>query len=167
MSVLTGSSHFDPSGNAQMVDVSTKDVTVRAAVACGDVVMQAATAELIRGGSAKKGDVLAIARVAAISATKLTSQLIPLCHAIPIEAVKVDFQWPPADPEAPALLRCEVEVRTTAKTGVEMEAMTAVSIACLTVYDMVKSVDREISIGPIVLLRKSGGKSGEFCRTRR
>ena len=148
-----------------MVDVSAKHVTVRRALAGGDMTMLPATAEMIRGGSAKKGDVLGIARIAAIQATKLTQQLIPLCHAIPIEAVTVDFDWLESDSAALALLRCSVEVCTTAKTGVEMEAMTAVSVACLTVYDMVKSVDREISIGPIQLLEKSGGKSGEFCRT--
>ena len=150
-----------------MVDVSTKEVTVRTALAAGDVVMQRATAEMIRGGNAKKGDVLGIARLAAISATKLTQQLIPLCHAIPIEAVNVDFHWSPTDDDSPAILRCQVQVRTSAKTGIEMEAMTAASIACLTVYDMVKSVDREVSIGPILLLEKSGGKSGQFRRTGR
>jgi cyclic pyranopterin phosphate synthase len=143
-----------------MVDVSTKDVTVRRAVACGYVSMLPATAEMIAGGQATKGDVLGVARLAAIGASKLTSQLIPLCHAIPIEGVTVDFQWPAAEPGNRVSLRCLVTVQTTAKTGVEMEAMTAVSIACLTVYD------REISIGPIELLEKTGGKSGLFRRTR-
>ena len=154
-----------------MVDVSSKDVTVREALASGDVRMNPATAEMIQRGDAKKGDVLGVARLAAIQSAKLTQQLIPLCHAIPIEAVSVDFQWlseesqsddaPPGDK---VTLRCLVRVRTSAKTGVEMEAMTATSIACLTVYDMVKSVDREISIGPLHLLEKSGGKSGHFRR---
>jgi cyclic pyranopterin phosphate synthase len=169
---LSGSTHFDRDGNAHMVDVSTKGVTVRTATAAGDIQMLAATAEMIQRGDAKKGDVLGVARLAAIQATKLTQQLIPLCHAIPIEAVSVDFEWL-ADPisaqgspgGALISLRCEVRVRTTAKTGVEMEAMTAASIACLTVYDMVKSVDREISIGPLRLLEKSGGKSGDFRRS--
>lgn len=162
-----------------MVDVSAKDVTVRDATASGDVLMSPATAEMINSGAAKKGDVLAVARLAAIQATKLTQQLIPLCHAIPVEAVSVDFEWPvgksPANETAPSdtegidsvILRCLVHVRTTAKTGVEMEAMTAASIACLAVYDMVKSVDRGISIGPLQLLEKSGGKSGVFRRNRR
>ena len=162
------SSHFDPDGKAHMVDVTGKAVTVREATARGDVTMSAQTAAMIQRGDAKKGDVLGVARRAAIQATKLTPQLIPLCHAIPIEAVNVDFQWPtePCDgvSHATATLRCRVTVRTSAKTGVEMEAMTAVSIACLTVYDMVKSVDREISVGPIELLAKSGGKSGDFRR---
>ncbi len=145
-----------------MVDVSAKDVTVREATAAADVVMLAATGEMIRRGQAKKGDVLGVARLAAIQASKLTQQLIPLCHAIPIEAVSVEFQWPPSDSEATATLCCRVTVRTTSKTGVEMEAMTAAAVGSLTVYDMVKSVDREISIGPVRLLEKSGGKSGNF-----
>jgi len=147
-----------------MVDVSTKGVTVRAARATGKVRMRANTAKLIQAGKARKGDVLGIARIAAISATKLTPQLIPLCHAIPIEAVTVEFSWSSREGEL-AVLSCEVEVRTTAKTGVEMEALTGVSIGCLTVYDMVKSVDREIAIGPVELLEKSGGKSGPFRRS--
>jgi cyclic pyranopterin phosphate synthase len=174
--LLSGSTHFDSDGNAHMVDVSSKDVTVREALAAGDVRMSPATAEMIQRGDAKKGDVLGVARLAAIQSAKLTQQLIPLCHAIPIEAVSVDFEWlPHLSPgnQSPATdtasddrvtLRCLVRVRTSAKTGVEMEAMTATSIACLTVYDMVKSVDREISIGPLHLLEKSGGKSGHFRR---
>ena len=149
-----------------MVDVSAKAITVRQATARGTISMQRATAEQIRGGATKKGDVLGVARLAAIQASKWTAQLIPLCHAIPIEAVQVDFSWEAVDPTADqATLRCEVSVRTSAKTGVEMEAMTAVSVACLTVYDMVKGVDRGLSIGPIELLAKSGGKSGDFLRT--
>lgn len=166
-----------------MVDVSAKAITVRQATARGTIAMERTTAEKIRAGETKKGDVLAVARLAAIQASKWTSQLIPLCHAIPIEAVQVDFHWvaaddrdqrspnddqPPNEDKAPdenrVRLRCDVTVRTSAKTGVEMEAMTAVSIACLTVYDMVKGVDRAVSIGPIELLAKSGGKSGDFRR---
>ncbi len=149
-----------------MVDVSTKDVTVRRALATGHVTMRTATAEMIRSGNAKKGDVLGIARISGISASKLTSQLIPLCHSIPIESVSIDFQWLPSNSASDARLQCLVDVRTTAKTGVEMEALTAASIACLTIYDMIKSVDRDVSIGPIELLEKSGGKSGEYCRSR-
>lgn len=165
------SSHFDSDGNAHMVDVSAKDVTSRLAIASADVVMQVATAEMIRSGTAKKGDVLGVARLAAIQATKLTQQLIPLCHAIAIESVTVDFEWPlttsaESAPAQTAILRCLVQVGTTGKTGVEMEAMTAAAIACLTVYDMVKSVDRAVSIGPVQLLQKSGGKTGEFRRNR-
>ncbi len=148
-----------------MVDVSAKDITVRQALAAGDVVMAAATGEMIRAGGAKKGDVLGVATLAAIQSTKLTAQLIPLCHAIPIEGVTVEFQW--LDDESSnetSRLRCLVRVRTSAKTGVEMEAITAAAIACVTVYDMVKSVDQEISIGPVRLVEKSGGKSGDFRR---
>ena len=163
---MTQSSHFDSAGNAHMVDVSAKEVTVREATARGEVVMRGQTAEMIRSGDAKKGDVLGVARLAAIQATKLTQQLIPLCHSIPIEAVGVDFEWLSGTAsDDRATLRCLVTVRTSAKTGVEMEAMTGTSIACLTVYDMVKSVDREISIGPIQLVAKSGGKSGDFRRS--
>ncbi len=158
------SSHFDSDGNAQMVDVSAKSPTVRLAVASATLTMKPSTAEMIQQGTASKGDVLGVSRLAAIGATKLTPQLIPLCHGIPIEAVSVDFHWPTAPEPDTARLRCEVRVRTTAKTGVEMEAMTAASVAALTVYDMVKSVDRALAIGPIVLLEKSGGKSGHFRR---
>ncbi|MGB0598454.1 MAG: cyclic pyranopterin monophosphate synthase MoaC [Rubripirellula sp.] len=181
------STHFDSNGNARMVDVSAKGVTVREAVASGQLVMAEATAKMIRGGNAKKGDVLGVARLAAIQGSKQTATLIPLCHSIPIEAVSVDFEW--IDPvvfgqspsvESPSVespsseslqagastetLRCVVRVRTSGKTGVEMEALTAVSIACLAVYDMVKSVDRGIVIGPLRLEEKSGGKSGDFRR---
>ncbi len=151
------SSHFDESGAARMVDISAKPVTVRAATAIGSVQMRRETAEMIRGGTGSKGDVLAVARLAAISATKLTHLLIPLCHAIAVEGVEVRFDF--ADEQT---LRCEVDVRTSGRTGVEMEAMTAVSVACLTVYDMAKSVDRAMTIGPIRLLEKSGGRSGHF-----
>lgn len=139
---------------------------MRRALASGQVRMLPATGRMIRDGNAKKGDVLGVARLAAIQATKLTQQLIPLCHAIPIEAATVTFDWRNDSDDSTNVLRCLVEVRTTAKTGVEMEAMTAVSIACLTVYDMVKSVDRELTVESIQLLEKSGGKSGDFCRNR-
>lgn len=142
-----------------MVDVSAKDITHREALATADVTMQPDTAVMIQSGAAKKGDVLGIARIAAIQATKLTQQLIPLCHSIPIESVSVEFQWP-----TETSLRCCVRVATSGKTGVEMEAMTAASVAALTVYDMVKSVDREVAIGPVVLQEKRGGKSGVFRR---
>ncbi len=151
--------HFDSEGNVHMVDVSGKPTTWRVAVAAGEVQMQTQTGEMIRRGTAKKGDVLAVARLAAIQGTKWTSMLIPLCHSIPIESASVEFNWPHPD-----RLRCTVSVETTGKTGVEMEAMVAVSIGLLTVYDMVKSVDREIVIGPIGLVEKKGGKSGHFKR---
>ena len=148
-----------------MVDVSAKQPTKRVAVASAVLRMLPATAEMIRGETAKKGSVLGVARIAAIGATKLTQQLIPLCHSIPIESVSVDFQWiDESQTNHSQELRCTVSVSTEGKTGVEMEAMTAASIGALTVYDMVKSVDRGLAIGPIVLERKSGGKSGDFVR---
>lgn len=175
------STHFDSNGNARMIDVSAKRVTVREAVASGQLVMDEATAKMIREGNAKKGDVLGVARLAAIQGSKQTANLIPLCHVIPIEAVSVDFEWiapavfgqsrstssrakSPSVSVSTEVLRCVVRVRTSGKTGVEMEALTAVSIACLAVYDMVKSVDRGIVIGPLRLEEKSGGKSGDFRR---
>jgi cyclic pyranopterin phosphate synthase len=164
------SSHFDDQGNARMVDVSAKPVTVRVATARGAVVMDTSTAEMIQTGAAKKGDVLGVARIAAIQATKVTSQLIPLCHAIPIESVTVDFEWAEsehgclAESDGKSTLLCLVRVGTSGKTGVEMEAMTAAALACLTVYDMIKSVDRAVTIGPIQLIEKWGGKSGHFRR---
>ncbi len=187
--MLPVSSHFDDSGNAQMVDVSTKTVSARTAIASSDIMMLRATAEMIRSGQAKKGDVLGVARLAAIQATKLTPLLIPLCHAIAIESVTVQFEWlttPEQDGQDPngqdpiardpiaqdedgqdqeiETLRCLVRVGTVAKTGVEMEAMSAACVAGLTVYDMVKSVDRRVTIGPVQLVHKSGGKSGDFQR---
>jgi len=153
------SSHFDSAGNAHLVNVTAKAITTRTAIASGVVTMQAETATVIRDAAVAKGDVLGVARIAAIQATKLTQQLIPLCHAIPIEAASIRFDWP-----QPCQLRCIAEVQTTAKTGVEMEALTAVSVACLTIYDMVKSIDRGLVIGPIRLEQKSGGRSGTYSR---
>lgn len=152
--------HFDDQGNARMVDVSNKAITTRTATAEATVVMQEATMQRIMNRTHRKGDVLAVARLAAIMATKQTETLIPLCHAIPIEAVDVAF-----DEHANDRLICRVTVRTSAKTGVEMEAMTAASVAALTVYDMCKSVDRAMEIRSVRLLAKSGGQSGDFART--
>ena len=149
-----------------MVDVSGKQSSIREALAVGELLMHVSTARLIIAGNADKGDVLGVARLAAIQATKSTHLLIPLCHAIPVESVTVVFTWPDQESNSEqAALRCEVRVRTSAKTGVEMEALTAVSIGCLTVYDMVKAVDRGIQIRTIQLLEKSGGKSGDFRRS--
>lgn len=164
------SNHFDDDGNAHMVDVSSKQVTKRLATASSVLTMLPQTATMIRAGTSSKGDVLGIARIAAIQSTKLTQQLIPLCHSIPIESVAVEFCWlepESAESESSQSLRCLVTVGTEGKTGVEMEAMTGASVAALTVYDMVKSVDRGLEIGPIVLESKSGGKSGEFVRNPR
>ncbi|MGV3486647.1 MAG: cyclic pyranopterin monophosphate synthase MoaC [Planctomycetaceae bacterium] len=151
------SNHFDSAGNARMVDVSAKPVTVRTATAAGRIVMRAETAAMIQNHQARKGDVLGVARIAAIQAVKLTPSLIPLCHAIPVDGVDVRLTF--SDDRT---LDCEVEVRSTGRTGVEMEALCGVATACLTVYDMCKSVDREMTIQTIRLIAKSGGKSGSF-----
>lgn len=140
-----------------MVDVSEKPVTLRTATAAGSVVMQPETVAMIKNHQAAKGDVLGIARIAAINAVKLTPSLIPLCHAILIEGVEVRFTFLDE-----TTLSCEVDVRSTGRTGVEMEAMCGVTAACLTVYDMCKSVDRGIRFNSIRLLAKDGGRSGRF-----
>jgi cyclic pyranopterin monophosphate synthase len=153
-----GLSHLDDKGAARMVDVSAKEDTVRRALAEGVVVMQAATLALIQSGGLPKGDVLAVARVAGIMAAKRTSELIPMCHPLPITGVTVDFE-----PISATALRVRASVKTTGKTGVEMEALTAVSVAALTVYDMCKAVDKGIRIEGVRLLEKSGGKSGDYA----
>jgi cyclic pyranopterin phosphate synthase len=141
-----------------MVDVGAKDVTRRVARAGGRIVMQAATLALIRGGTAKKGDVLGVARIAAIQAAKRTSDLIPLCHPLPLTRVAVDFF---ADADAGAIA-IEVTAETRGQTGVEMEALTAAAVGLLTIYDMCKAADRGMRIEGVRLLEKSGGKSGHF-----
>jgi cyclic pyranopterin phosphate synthase len=153
-----GLSHFDDRGQAHMVDVSAKPVTDRIAVAEGAVRMTAETLALITEGRAKKGDVLAVARLAGIMAAKRTSDLIPLCHPLPVTRVSVELTPDPALPG----LRIEATVRTAGQTGVEMEALTAVSVAALTVYDMVKAVEKSMVIDGIRLILKDGGKSGRY-----
>ncbi|HHJ39145.1 MAG: cyclic pyranopterin monophosphate synthase accessory protein [Methylothermaceae bacteria B42] len=157
MSKLT---HFNTAGEARMVDVGEKPPTRRRAVAEGFIEMQPATLELILKGGHKKGDVLGIARIAGIMASKKTADLIPLCHPIALTKVEIDFQ-----PEtATRRIRCLSTVETTGPTGVEMEALTAVQIALLTIYDMCKAVDREMTMLSIRLLEKSGGRSGHWTR---
>ena len=151
-------SHFDSHGQAHMVDVSAKDVTHRVARASGVIRMRPATLALIKAGHAKKGDVLGIARIAAIQGAKRTADLVPLCHPLPITRVAVELELD----EAESLLRCTAQVETLGRTGVEMEALTAVQVGLLTVYDMCKAVDRGMVMGDIRLLRKSGGKSGDW-----
>jgi cyclic pyranopterin phosphate synthase len=153
-------SHLDEQGRAKMVDVSDKDITSRTAVARGTIHMRAETLALILDDKIEKGDVFSVARVAGIMAAKKTSELIPMCHPLNITSVEIDLT--PA--ENPARVEIEASVRVSGKTGVEMEAMTAVSAAGLTIYDMCKAVDREMSIGEIRLVKKSGGKSGTFIR---
>jgi cyclic pyranopterin phosphate synthase len=153
-------SHFNARGDAHMVDVGDKPVSHRTAVAEGSISMLPATLARIRDGSHAKGDVLAVARIAAIQAAKRTSELIPLCHSIPITHLDVEFDL---QPERNAV-HCRARVTAEAKTGVEMEALTAVHIGLLTVYDMCKAVDRGMTIEGIRLLEKSGGKSGDWRR---
>ncbi|MGH1424049.1 MAG: cyclic pyranopterin monophosphate synthase MoaC [Pseudooceanicola sp.] len=150
--------HFDTKGDAHMVDVSDKAVTSRVAVAQGHIKMARETFDLIAEGRAKKGDVLGVARLAGIMGAKRTADLIPLCHPLPITKVAVDLT---PDPTLPGI-RIEATVKTTGQTGVEMEALTAVSTAALTVYDMAKAVDRAMEIGGIRVMLKDGGKSGLY-----
>jgi cyclic pyranopterin phosphate synthase len=151
--------HLDKSGAARMVDVGDKAVSERVAIAEGRVVMQASTIALIRAGDAKKGDVLGAARLAGIMAAKRTHELIPLCHPLQVSKIAVECTL---DPKPPSV-RVTAEVKVRAQTGVEMEALTAVSVACLTIYDMVKAVDRGMRIEGIRLLEKSGGRSGIYA----
>ena len=150
--------HLDATGAANMVDVADKAVTDRTATAEGHVVMTQQTLNLILSGNAKKGDVLGAARIAGIMAAKRTHELIPLCHPLPLTHVTVDFT-PSRDP---AGIRVEATAKVEAKTGVEMEALTAVAVACLTIYDMVKAVDRGVEFSRIRLVEKTGGRSGTF-----
>ncbi|MCH8909434.1 MAG: cyclic pyranopterin monophosphate synthase MoaC [Chloroflexi bacterium] len=155
-------SHIDESGKARMVDVGSKDITERVAVAGCEIHMQQSTLDLIKSGGFDKGDVLGVARVAGVMAAKKTSDLIPLCHPIALTQVTIDFD----DLDTGTGLSVTSTARTTWKTGVEMEALTAASIAALTVYDMCKAVDRAIQIDRLRLLSKSGGKSGEYLAER-
>ena len=148
--------HFDSKGNAQMIDVSSKTNTDRVAIAKGSVRMKRETFNIMTEGKAKKGDVLSIARIAGIMGCKKTSELIPLCHPIPVSNVKINLV---PNTELPGV-DIEAHVKTNGPTGVEMEALTAVSVASLTVYDMLKAVDKTIEIGNLRLTRKEGGKSG-------
>lgn len=151
-------SHVDDAGEARMVDVGPKQPTRRVAAAKGSVVMSADTLALIRSNSVEKGDVLGVARVAGVMAAKNTAQLIPLCHPLPLDQVTVSFELV----DEPASVALTAEARTTARTGVEMEALTAVSVAALTIYDMCKSSDRRMRIEGVRLVRKSGGRSGDI-----
>jgi cyclic pyranopterin monophosphate synthase len=153
MSKLT---HLDEAGAAHMVDISAKAVTLREAVASGHVSMSAEALAAIRAGSLKKGDALAVARVAGIMAAKQTSALIPLCHPLPLSSVSVDFGFTETG------ITATVTARTSGQTGIEMEALTATSITLLTLYDMAKALDKAMNIGNIRLLSKTGGKSGDW-----
>jgi cyclic pyranopterin phosphate synthase len=159
MSTLT---HFDTTGQAHMVDVAAKPASHRIAVASGRIEMLPETLALIASGDAKKGDVLGIARIAGIQGAKRTSELIPLCHPIALTRVAVEFEVVLADAEHPAHVTCRATAETVGPTGVEMEALTAVQVALLTIYDMCKAVDRGMVIQQVRLLEKHGGKSGSF-----
>ncbi|RLB72388.1 MAG: cyclic pyranopterin monophosphate synthase MoaC [Deltaproteobacteria bacterium] len=152
--------HFDKEGKAIMVDVSEKSLTIREAVAGGEVRMKPEVLQQILSQRIKKGDVFAVARLAGIMAAKQTSALIPLCHPLPLSAIEIDFD---SDPQH-GLVTISATTKVTGQTGVEMEALTAVSVAALTIYDMCKAIDREMVIGEICLLKKTGGKSGTFSR---
>lgn len=158
MGSTSGLSHLDPLGRARMVDVTAKDDTSREAIARGSIQMRPATLALILAGEIGKGNVLTTAQIAGILAAKRTHELIPLCHPLPLTAIDLDLE--PNEPGSRIDIRARV--RTTAKTGVEMEALTAISVAALTVYDMCKAVDRAMRIGDIRLAYKRGGKSGEL-----
>ncbi len=155
---MSGLTHFDDRGEAHMVDVSDKAVTTRVATAEGYVKMSAETFVIVTENRAKKGDVLAVARLAGIMGAKQTAGLIPLCHPLPVTKVALELRPDDALPG----IRVEATVKTTGQTGVEMEALTAVSVACLTVYDMVKAVEKGMQIGGIRLTFKDGGKSGRY-----
>jgi cyclic pyranopterin phosphate synthase len=154
--LMAGLTHFDASGAAQMADVSGKDETVRRAVARGSVAMRPETLALVMAGTAAKGDVLGVARLAGIMAAKRTAELIPLCHPLPLDGIAVDLAL-----EGDAL-RIEATVRCTGRTGVEMEALTAASVAALTVYDMLKALSHDLVIERTELVAKSGGRSGDY-----
>lgn len=157
MSRLT---HIDEKGDAHMVEVGSKEITARMAVAEGSIRMGATAMQAVLERSAKKGDVLTIAQIAGIQGAKRTPELIPLCHPVPLDGVDVELT---PDPGA-GLVRCRASARCHARTGVEMEALTAVSVALLTVYDMLKAVDRSMELGPVYLVEKRGGRSGHWVR---
>jgi len=155
MSKLT---HFDDQGRVNMVDISDKKITQRLAIAGGSVRMQPETLVLVKSGTAKKGDVITVAELAGVMATKYTANLIPLCHPLPVTGAKIEIEY---DDKLPGLT-VTARVKTTGQTGIEMEALTAVSVACLTIYDMLKAVDKSMVIEQIELLEKRGGKSGVY-----
>lgn len=161
MTKNSGLTHFDGQGQAHMVDVAAKAATHRVAVACGRIVMNPATLSIIVNGTAKKGDVLGIARIAGIMAAKKTSELIPLCHPLALTRVALELTPDPASNS----VTCQATVETVGPTGVEMEALTAVQIALLTIYDMCKAVDRGMTITDVKLMEKQGGKSGHFVNS--
>jgi len=166
IATMNSLTHFDSQGQAHMVDVAAKPATHRVAVAAGRIEMLPATLAIIQAGTAKKGDVLGIARIAGIQAAKKTSDLIPLCHPLALTRVALDFEALQPSSTRPGAIYCTATVETVGPTGVEMEALTAVQVALLTIYDMCKAVDRGMTICDVKLLEKHGGKSGSFVATR-
>lgn len=164
MAMQPSLSHLNSQGQVHMVDVAAKPATARQAVAEGYLALSPEALALVREGRAGKGDVLAVARVAAIQAAKRTAELIPLCHPLPLSGLEVVIAEASLPDGSGLGLRCEVTAGTTGPTGVEMEALTAVQVGLLTLYDMLKSADRAMTIGPVRLLRKSGGRSGDWVR---
>lgn len=162
----SGLSHVDAGGKAAMVDVSGKDVTVRVARARGEVHLSKAAADAIRENAIKKGDVFAVARIAGIQGAKRTDELIPLCHGLPVEHVEVAIEFLTRAGEKEQRIEIVTTARTTGKTGVEMEALTAVAVAGLTIIDMAKAIDKEMSIEGVTLIEKSGGRSGHFVNSK-
>lgn len=161
MSKLT---HFNEQGRAKMVDISQKDETVRIAIAHSSIIVNKVIYEEIANGTNKKGDVFAVAQVAGIMAAKQTAQVIPMCHPIALKGVNITFEWLIDEEENHYEISIETEVKTKGSTGVEMEALTAASVTALTIYDMCKAADKNMIIGPTMLLKKSGGKSGDYNR---
>jgi cyclic pyranopterin monophosphate synthase len=158
--------HFDAQGQAHMVDVTRKPSTHRVAIACGAIEMRPETLEIIKSGNAKKGDVLGVARIAGIQGAKKTSDLVPLCHPLALTRAALDFSMQDECPGIPAKVLCTATIETWGPTGVEMEALNAVQVALLTIYDMCKAVDRGMTITGVRLLEKHGGKSGSFAATQ-
>ena len=157
--------HFDSTGRARMVDITAKPVTERMAKARGVIRMKAETLAAIRDGATRKGDVIAVARIAGIMAAKRTSELVPLCHPIPLTGVNISFQWDIDESAGRYVVRIEAEAKTKGVTGVEMEALTAASAAAHTIYDMCKAAGKDMMIGPTYLQHKSGGKNGDYDRS--
>lgn len=159
---MSSFTHFDSSGQAHMVDIAAKPATHRIAMASGRIVMQPATLAMVAAGNASKGDVLGVARIAGIQGAKKTSELIPLCHPLALSHLSLDFDIVPADAQQSAHVVCRATAETVGPTGVEMEALTAVQVALLTIYDMCKAVDKGMTMNGIRLLEKEGGKSGHW-----
>ena len=161
---MTKLTHFNEQGRAKMVDVSQKDDTIRTAIATSSVIVNKIVYEEIVGGTNKKGDVFAVAQVAGIMAAKQTATIIPMCHPLSLTGINITFDWKMDENEEQYEVLIEAEVKTKGPTGVEMEALTAVSVTALTIYDMCKAADKNMIIGPTMLMKKTGGKNGDYSR---